>query len=108
MQRRIFIKNVGWLTGGLLVGCNKKIYSGTEGDKLLKGYVKSGNKGLADVVVSDGYSVVTTDKKGAYELERHPDASTLLFPRLRVMPSGMKTGLQGTTVCSVIFRQAKR
>jgi hypothetical protein len=79
MQRRIFIKNVGWIAGGLLVGCNKKIYSGTEGGKLLKGSVKSGSKGLANVVVSDGYSVVVTNNKGAYEFEKHPDATSIFI-----------------------------
>lgn len=79
MQRRIFIKNVGWIAGGLLVGCNKKIYSGVDGGKLVKGYVKSGNKGIANVVVSDGYSVVVTNNKGAYELERHSDATSVFI-----------------------------
>jgi hypothetical protein len=79
MQRRIFIRNVGWIAGGLLVGCNKKVYSGTEGGKLLKGHVKSGNKGIANVVVSDGYSVVVTNNKGAYEFEKHADATSVFI-----------------------------
>ena len=79
MQRRIFIQNIGWLAGGLLLGCNKKAYSNTEEGKLLKGYVRSGGKGVANVVVSDGYSVVVTDKKGAYELVQHPDAVSIFI-----------------------------
>ena len=79
MQRRIFISNLGWLAGGLLVGCNKKIYSGTEAGKLVRGYVKSGNKGIANVAVSDGFSVVLTNSKGAYEFEPHSNASSVFI-----------------------------
>jgi len=77
MLRRRFIKNMGWLAGGLLVGCNKKLYSATGQEKTIKGAVKANGKGIANVVISDGYSVVATNEKGAYELELHPDATAV-------------------------------
>lgn len=79
MLRRRFIKNMSWLAGGLLVGCNKKIYSATGQEKFIKGAVKSGGKGIANVVISDGYSVVATNEKGAYELELHPEATAVFI-----------------------------
>src|SRR5688572_4823983 len=77
MRRRRFLQNLVWLTGGLLVGCNKKTFSGSEGKKLVKGYVRSGGQGIANVVVSDGYNVVTTNERGAYEFEVHPEATSV-------------------------------
>ena len=78
MQRKIFIRNIALLTGGFLVGCNKKMYSNTEAGSLLKGYVKSRGIGVKNVVVSDGYNVVITDSNGKYEFDQHP-AATAVF-----------------------------
>src|SRR5438128_8885504 len=79
MLRRKFIQNIGWLTGGI-VGSSfipaKAIFK--SGQKI-KGRVTAGGKGLKDIVVSDGYTVLQTDKKGEYELEPHPDADALFI-----------------------------
>ncbi len=40
----------------------------------LAGKVHVGNKGLKNVVVSDGYTVTTTDSKGVYRMKRDPRA----------------------------------
>jgi hypothetical protein len=74
MQRRKFIQHVAWLTGGLLISRQLPASAWTGADKKLKGRVFSKNKGIKGTVVSDGYSVVETDKKGNYEFELHPDA----------------------------------
>jgi hypothetical protein len=79
MQRRRFIQNMAWLTGGMLAGCNKKLYTSKEEANLLKGYVRSGSRGVANVVVSDGYNLVLTDNKGAYEFPLHPDATSVFI-----------------------------
>ena len=78
MKRRVFVKNMAWLTGGLLAyrTINARELSG---NRSIKGAVLSGKKGLKDVVVSDGYSVVVTDKKGKYEFIAHPDAVSIFI-----------------------------
>lgn len=78
MKRRDFVKRIAWVTGGLLAFKNipaEELFS----KKKLKGSVFSGGKGIRDVVVSDGYSVVVTDKKGKYELTPHPGAVSLFI-----------------------------
>lgn len=79
MQRRRFIRNFAWLTGGLLVGCNKKVFSSSETGRQLKGFVKSAGKGIANVIVSDGYNVVATNDKGAYDFEMNPNADAVFI-----------------------------
>ncbi len=45
----------------------------------IKGRVAVNNKGLKDVIVSDGYSVVATNPKGRYSFTLHPDAVTVFI-----------------------------
>ena len=74
MRRRIFLQNLAWLTGGFFISrCTPAKPLGLSG-KIVKGTVSANGKGIKDVVVSDGYSVVATDKKGRYELTPHPEA----------------------------------
>lgn len=42
--------------------------------KNLVGLVTDGNKGISNVVVSDGYTVTTTNQNGEYQLTRNPKA----------------------------------
>ena len=74
MQRRKFIQQVGLLTGGLVIAGWNAARAKVTDDKKIKGFVRSGKKGLAGVVVSDGYSVVVTNSAGKYEMEIHPEA----------------------------------
>lgn len=50
----------------------------------LKGYVHDGTKGVAGVLVTDGYTFATTDENGAYYLASSPDAKFVYT----VLPSG--------------------
>ena len=68
MERRSFIHNLLFLSGGFLVGCGKRMYSGTETKNAFRGRVLAAGKGVADVVISDGYSVVKTAADGSYQL----------------------------------------
>lgn len=79
MKRRIFLQNLAWLTGGLVVSSYAPVRHFIRTDKKIKGRVRTGKKGLAGVVVSDGYSVVLTDKEGKYELEPNVDATSLFI-----------------------------
>jgi hypothetical protein len=76
MKRRNFIQHIAFLTGGVLL-TRQLSATGIETGKKLKGRVTAKGKGLAGVVVSDGYSVVTTDKKGRYEFEPNPAAVSI-------------------------------
>ena len=49
----------------------------------IKGYVHCGDKPVAGVVVTDGYSVTTTDAQGIYYLNRHDSAQFVII----TMPS---------------------
>src|SRR5687767_11825459 len=77
MDRRKFLQNVAWLTGGLLLIRSKTAKALAMDGRLLTGLVRSRGKGLKDAVVSDGYSVVLTDKRGRYSITAHPDALAL-------------------------------
>src|SRR6185436_11767654 len=74
MNRRKFIQGFTALTGGLIFARSlpAAILAGEE--KKLTGRVLSNGKGLKGVIISDGYSVVATDKNGRYEFDAHPDA----------------------------------
>jgi hypothetical protein len=74
MQRRKFLKNISWLTGGLIAGTYLPAKAFVEKGRKIKGQVLSHGRGVEGVVVSDGYSVIATGKKGRYEFEPHPEA----------------------------------
>lgn len=62
----------------------------------LKGYVHDGTKGVAGVLVSDGYSFASTDENGAYYLASDKDAVEVFV----ILPSGyeyaqVKDGVAG-------------
>lgn len=54
------------------------------GPATVKGKVQAAGKGLANVVVSDGYTVTTTDKRGNYQIVLHSDAEFVFA----TIPSG--------------------
>src|ERR1044072_2145409 len=74
MKRRKFIASLGWLTAGWALSPLASANTFVSREKKVKGAVLSKGKGLKGVVVSDGFTVVQTDKAGKYELEIHPNA----------------------------------
>ncbi len=74
MQRRKFIRNVAWLTGGVALTSFAPDTVFAQTKKGIKGFVLSNGKGVKNVVVSDGYNVVATDKSGKYEFEPNANA----------------------------------
>nr|WP_121269404.1 calcineurin-like phosphoesterase family protein [Pedobacter schmidteae] len=78
MNRRSFIQSIGLITGGAFISLQSNAFSGLKRDKTIKGTVTDGKKGLANVVISDGYSVVLTDAKGNYSLTTD-DRATNIF-----------------------------
>jgi hypothetical protein len=74
MQRRKFIASMAWLTGGFIATGFSPVKAFIGERKKIKGAVRAKGKGIKNVVVSDGYSVVTTAKDGKYEMELHENA----------------------------------
>jgi hypothetical protein len=79
MQRRRFLRNIIWLTGGVLTAGHLPVAAAFSKGKKIKGQVLSNGKGVKGVVISDGYSVVITDNKGKYELEPDPAAVNIFI-----------------------------
>lgn len=71
MNRRSFIQKGGLLATTLFVSLKSHSFSFLAGDKKITGKITSKGKGVANVVVSDGYNVVQTDKSGVYNFEVH-------------------------------------
>lgn len=79
MNRRKFLQQVSLLSGGLIFATQTPLSAFTNADKKINGRIVAKGKGLAGVVVSDGYTVMATDKKGRFELKPHPKAVTLFI-----------------------------
>ena len=75
MNRRLFIQKFGLLSGGLMLSLQALPFSLLKRSSTIKGRVTDGRKGIANVVVSDGYEVVLTDNKGNYTLNTHEKAT---------------------------------
>lgn len=73
MNRRSFITKLGLLTGWLALSFDAYSFK-LKRTKKISGGIKSGNKGISGVAVTDGYSIVLSDKNGNYSFETHPDA----------------------------------
>ncbi len=89
MQRRNFIRNISLLSAGLgfsgiSVWASDKKEQDTYVFRKIKGKISCAGKGIANVSVSDGFSVTRTDTKGNYVLEAHCDARFVFFS----LPSG--------------------
>lgn len=68
MKRRKFIASFLLLSGGVVLSSKTALgFPGIAGARV-RGTVKARGKKLANVIVSDGFSVVQTDRKGRYEI----------------------------------------
>ncbi|NDK57001.1 calcineurin-like phosphoesterase C-terminal domain-containing protein [Pontibacter fetidus] len=68
MKRRSFLERMLLFSGGLILSGSYTSALAAPSTSTIKGRVTAGSKKLANVVVSDGYSVVKTNRKGKYEL----------------------------------------
>ncbi|MBF9255449.1 calcineurin-like phosphoesterase C-terminal domain-containing protein [Pontibacter sp. 172403-2] len=74
MKRRPFLQSLLLLTGGLLLPDNHATAQANVATTKLKGRVTAQGKALANVTVSDGYSVVQTNARGKYKLPLNKQA----------------------------------
>lgn len=74
MKRSTFLKNLALLAGGLTVSYPFQVLSKNPSKEAISGRVTAKGEGIKNVVVSDGYTVVQSDSKGAFEIPFHDDA----------------------------------
>ena len=79
MQRRKFLLNLAWLSGGVALTNYPSANAFDQNKKGIKGYVLSNGRGINNVIISDGYNVVATDKNGKYEFEPHTEATSVFI-----------------------------
>ncbi len=68
MNRRSFVQKAGLLTTTLFVSLKAHSFSIFDLENKISGKVSSKGKGVAGVIVSDGYNVVQTDNDGNYTI----------------------------------------
>jgi frataxin-like iron-binding protein CyaY len=69
MNRRSFIQKSALLGTTLFVSLKSFPFSATQLNNKISGRVTSKGKGIASVVISDGFNVVQTDKSGNYTID---------------------------------------
>ncbi|WP_199140821.1 calcineurin-like phosphoesterase C-terminal domain-containing protein [Pedobacter sp. ASV12] len=75
MNRRSFLQQAGLFTTAFLISLKGYSLAATKRKSKITGRITDKNqKGIAGVIVSDGYSVVVTDKSGNYALEPNEKA----------------------------------
>jgi frataxin-like iron-binding protein CyaY len=72
MNRRSFIQKSSLLATTLFVSLKAHSFSFLDVDQKISGRITSKGKGVANVVVSDGFNVVQTDAQGNYTIEINP------------------------------------
>ena len=74
MDRRSFIQKTSLLTTSLFVSLKSYPLDLLTVDGVITGKVTSLGKGVGNVIVSDGFSVIPTDKNGDYSIKVNPKA----------------------------------
>lgn len=78
MNRRSFIQNISFITGGAFISLNSSVFA-AENAEQINGKVTNGKKGVKNVVISDGFSVVLTDANGKYALTPNAKAKSVFM-----------------------------
>lgn len=65
------------ISGSLFLSLQGSAISFPQRNQQIKGKVSDGRRGIANVVVSDGYTVTVTDKRGNYIMDTHPNATLI-------------------------------
>ena len=73
------MQSVGFITGSTFISLKANAFSNLERFATINGRVTSAGRGIANVVVSDGFSVVLTDSKGKYTLTPDTKATNIFM-----------------------------
>jgi hypothetical protein len=79
MNRRSFLQSAGLIAGSAFIALHTNAFGLTDTTSLVKGRVTAGKKGIKNVVISDGFTVVLTDEKGHYELIPNEKAKSVFM-----------------------------
>ncbi|RZK82271.1 MAG: metallophosphoesterase [Pedobacter sp.] len=79
MNRKSFLKSVGFIAGSAFISLHTNALSHLKRNNIVTGKVTNRNRGVAGVVISDGFSVVVTDAKGNYKIELNEKATNLFM-----------------------------
>lgn len=79
MNRRSFIQGAGLIAGSAFIALHTNAFGLVDITSLVKGRVTDGKKGIRNVAVSDGFSVVLTDEKGRYQFTPNEKAKSVFM-----------------------------
>jgi hypothetical protein len=79
MKRRSFLQSLGFIAGSAFISLKSNAFANLNRDKTIRGKVTDKNRGVANVVISDGFSVVKTDAKGEYSISLNEKATNLFM-----------------------------
>lgn len=74
IKRRSFLQKLLLTSGGLVINFNSSLLFALADTGLVTGKVTAAGKALAGVLVSDGYTIVKTEKNGSYKINPDPKA----------------------------------
>ncbi|MFC6997283.1 calcineurin-like phosphoesterase C-terminal domain-containing protein [Rufibacter roseus] len=84
MKRRFFLQSLFIFSGGLIMAGPGVLAQSKKVKRTISGTVQAQGKKLANVIVSDGSAVVTTNKRGRFKLPCNPKANFVFVS----VPSG--------------------
>ena len=79
MKRRSFLKSMGLITGGAFISLKSNAFTNLQRNPTITGSVRNESKGLKNVVISDGFTVVLTDDNGNYTLNLNEKATNIFM-----------------------------
>jgi 3',5'-cyclic AMP phosphodiesterase CpdA len=79
MNRRIFLERFGLLATGMVVSLKSNAFNQLNNNGVITGKVTDGKNAIADAVISDGFAVVKTNKKGEYSITLNPRSEFLFL-----------------------------
>jgi len=79
MNRRDFLRSAGLIAGSAFIALNTNAFGLADSATMIRGRVTAGKKGIRNVVISDGFTVVLTDKNGRYELMPNEKAKSVFM-----------------------------
>ncbi|RZK50645.1 MAG: metallophosphoesterase [Pedobacter sp.] len=79
MNRKEFLKQFGLISGSAFIALQAPAMGSLKHDSTISGKVSYQGKGIAKAVLSDGFSVVQTDKEGNYQIQVNPLAHAIFL-----------------------------